>query len=162
MSDSANNLEHRNVRLVLVPAGSVRSETDLRRDVTNALREATVEFKNQRRISDVSTEATPEGGFLGLSAEWAWILTVVSPIAWELVKEGLKGAAEETGKEGAKSLFHYLREALRKKNVSVKEVEALPDSAKHDAATSPGSRDGVSTRKKKSKGVSRKKRPPKD
>jgi len=138
------------VRLVIVPAGSVRSDADLRKDVTDALDEATEEFRKQCGISDVRTEGAPQGGFLGAGAEWPWIVSVLSPIAWELVKEITKAGAEEAGKEGAKSLFSYIKEALRKRNLSAASPKTLtrsghrrrPNSAngrrKSSAATKPG------------------------
>ncbi len=149
MSKAPKQPDKVDVRLVLIAAGTIRSEADLRKDVTQALEEATEEFRRQRGISDLRTEGTPQGGFLGLGAEWAWIISVLSPIAWELVKEAAKAGAEEAGKEGAKSLFSLIKNALRKRNISTTAPEPLtgPTSSPSLKATATGSKNGPAKKK---------------
>ena len=111
---------------MITPLGQGRSEAELRKGVTEALSEATKEFQKQKIAKEVRTKATPQGGFLAAGLEWAWIISVVTPFAIELLKEAAKAGAEEVGKEGAKGLFSLFKEALGKRNMSTSDPEPLP------------------------------------
>ena len=113
-------------RVVITPLGEGRSEAELRKGVTEALGEATKEFQKQKSAKEVRTEGTPQGGFLAAGLEWAWIISVATPFAIELLKGAAKAGAEEAGKEGAKGLFSLFKKALRKRNMTASDPEPLP------------------------------------
>ena len=113
-------------RVVITPLGEGRSEAELRKGVTEALSEATKEFQKQKSAKEVRTEGTPQGGFLAAGLEWAWIISVATPFAIELLKGAAKAGAEEAGKEGAKGLFSLFKKALRERNMTASDPEPLP------------------------------------
>jgi hypothetical protein len=134
-------------RVVITPLGQGRSEAELRKGVAQALSEATKEFQEQKSAKEVRTEGAPQGGFLAAGLEWAWIISVVTPFAIELLRGAAKAGAEEAGKEGAKGLFSLFKEALRKRNMSASDPEPLPPAESTEHKKDPKKPKGEKPRK---------------
>lgn len=129
MAQTRRNNREQKFRVSISVAGSLRSETDVRKDVRAALAEATEEFSTASPSPGITTRGDAVGGFLGLGAtEWQWIISVAGPIAGHLIYKAGEEAVGELGKEGGKQLFTFFKSALRKRSLSVNAVEPVKPS----------------------------------
>ncbi|MBI1749801.1 MAG: hypothetical protein HY234_09130 [Acidobacteria bacterium] len=99
-------------RFAVRPEGARRTEALMRKQVEAAVQEAVLEMRQQEE--GFRAQAEPQGGLLGLGAEWGWVLTTVITLGDVAAKAALGGTAAAAGK-----LFmeKYLYPKLRKLNL---------------------------------------------
>jgi hypothetical protein len=148
--------------LEITPARRV-PQPELRAKVNEAIREASVEFQRQHKLS-VQISGTADGGLFDLGASWPWVIhfggSVLGRLLYKAGEEAAKEAGKEVGKEAGKSFFELLKESLRVRNLTVSDpydLRLFPDPNNPYASLPPpipqeGRPAKKQTRKKKSAG----------
>ena len=119
MAQAANNKVHYSLEVNIASSTAQRSEAELRKDVNQALLEASRHFRKLHKGNPIQVQASAVGGFLGLGLAWPWVIHIGGDVLAHLIYKAGEGAAQELGKEGGQSLYTLFKEALRKRNLTL-------------------------------------------
>src|ERR1700733_14950285 len=103
MAQAADNKLRYSLEVNISSSAAQRSEAELRKDVNQALLEASHHFRKLHKGNPIEVQASAVGGFLGLGLEWPWILHVGGHVLAHLIYKAGEGTAQELGKEGGQS-----------------------------------------------------------
>lgn len=150
---------------VEITSSDNRPRPQFRADVNTALQEAADEFRAAHKVPSVEASGIADGGLFALGAAWPWVIHVGGTIVGHLIYKAGEEAAGAVGKEGGKSFYDYLKEALRKRNMKVGtpyDLRLFPDPNHPLASLPPAPPKRESKPRKPSKSKTRKARKTKE
>jgi hypothetical protein len=135
------------VRISLGSAGRMRTEAQLRSEIDEALASAVDQLKKSPKHRGIGARIEPEGGFLGLGAEWMWLFVAAEEIAVGAGRNFASGMMKKLGEKSGEALFDLFAKELRKRNITLGKTAPVTRSSNKPRNASRGSR-GKSKRKK--------------
>jgi hypothetical protein len=119
--------EKRSFEVEIIPASSL-PQAQVRAKVKAAIEEAGRQFQKQHDLS-LEISGAADGGLFDLGAAWPWVIHLGGHVLADLIYKAGEEAVKEVGKEGGESFYSMLKEALRKRNLTM--------SAPHDLRLFP-------------------------
>ena len=122
------NKEKRSFEVEIIPASQL-PQAQVRAKVKAAIEEAGKQFEKQHELS-LEISGAADGGLFGLGAAWPWVIHLGGHVLADLIYKAGEEAAKEVGKEGGESFYSMLKEALRKRNLTMsapRDLRLFPD-----------------------------------
>jgi hypothetical protein len=104
---------------VEIASTSKLPQAQFRAKVKSALDEATNQFRERHHVRAVQVSGKADDGLFDLGSAWPWVIYLGGHVLGGLIYKAGEEAAKEIGKEGGESFYTMLKEALRKRNLTI-------------------------------------------